>query len=227
MKKKILKTKTTKTLLITLLISVFASTLIINLGRANPIAVPIIEVQSPQNKLYNLNKIELIFLAPSIVLPENRSFSSFSYSIDGFREVPIDGNTTITGLSWGSHSVVVYGEDDLGYVESSQTVYFDVIFSTTWIIILIVLLIAILGLWAYFKKLKYHKQKNSLWYLVTNNRSFTVTLILAVISTILAYFWFSNSDIAINAFIFPCLLWIFALSIYLGFKKEQKRNLKQ
>lgn len=52
--------------------------------------------------------------------------SWMGYSLDGQGNVTIVGNTTLTGLSDGSHQVIVYADDTLGNMGASQTVYFTV-----------------------------------------------------------------------------------------------------
>jgi len=122
-------------------------------SRANPIVPPYIDIQSPQNKIYSSSEIELNFVAPSMELPENTQFTSFSYSLDGSSQVAIEGNTTIAGLPWGSHNIIVYAQDNEGLTYFSQTVHFDVVISTVWVLAaLIVAAIVGLGLLAYFKK---------------------------------------------------------------------------
>ena len=106
---------------------------------ANPIVVPIIDLVSPKECLYNNNQIELVFdsTAPKEL---NITFTSFSYSLDGKPEIPISGNTTVNGLSMGTHSLVVYGRDTEGFRHNSQLVHFDVYISSALIIAIPVLL---------------------------------------------------------------------------------------
>jgi hypothetical protein len=107
---------------------------------ANPIAVPTIDLMSPKGGTYNTNQIELVFVAPSPnVLFSNITFTSFSYSLDGEPLIPISGNTTISGLSAGTHTLLVYGHTD-GATERSQTVHFDVYISSLLIVAMPVIL---------------------------------------------------------------------------------------
>lgn len=48
------------------------------------------------------------------------------YSLDGENNVTIAGNTTLIGLSAGTHNVTVYAWDDAGNVGASDTVSFSV-----------------------------------------------------------------------------------------------------
>lgn len=106
---------------------------------ANPIAVPLIDLVSPKECIYNNNQIELVFESTA---PEemNITFTSFTYSIDGKTEIPISGNTTLDGLAMGTHSVVVHGLDTDGLRHDSQLVHFDVYIPSAWIIAIPVLL---------------------------------------------------------------------------------------
>lgn len=144
------------TLILTLLFSAVPGTLIVNLAQANPIVPADIEVYSPENKVYYSNEVELGFIAPSRYIYPRINFTSFSYSFDGQANVTISGNTTVTGLSWGTHSLVVYGEDTDGNTGSSMAVHFDVFFPIAWIITAIAILAVVgIGLLVYFKKRKH------------------------------------------------------------------------
>jgi len=125
-----------------------------NLVNANPIVPPYIHIQSPQNKIYSSNEIELNFVAPSVELPENTYFTSFSYCLDNFAVVTIEGNLTLIGLPWGSHSIIVYAQDNEGLSYFSQTVYFDVLFSTALVLVAFIvgIAVAVIGLLVYLKK---------------------------------------------------------------------------
>ena len=47
------------------------------------------------------------------------------YSIDHQANETILGNTTLTGLSYGSHSLTLYANGSFGNTGASQTIYFD------------------------------------------------------------------------------------------------------
>ena len=80
---------------------------------------PIIAVLSPENKTYNTADVNLNFTV-------NELFSWIGYSIDAEDNVTISGNTTLTALSEGSHSLVVYANDTVGNVGTSEVTYFDI-----------------------------------------------------------------------------------------------------
>ncbi len=131
------------TLTLALLISALVGAMSVNLVKANPFVTPDIWVNSPQNrKVYSSSEVELIFVAPAVI-DSNINFTSFSYSLDGQAKVAIAGNTTLTHLSWGSHSLVVYGTDAAGNVRVSWEIYFDIVYSTKWAAIAIVILVPV------------------------------------------------------------------------------------
>jgi len=156
------RTATALTIVIALLLSGLLGTLIGNLAHANPVVPADIEVYSPENTIYYSNEVEIGFIAPSRYNYPQINFTSFSYSLDGQSNVTISGNTTIAGLSWGAHSLVIYGEDTDGNTGSSMTVHFDVFFPITWIIIAITISTVVgMGLLVYFKKRKHQDISSS------------------------------------------------------------------
>ncbi len=114
-------------------------------------APPKITVLSITNKTYDNQNLAL-----SLNLNENASW--ISYSLDKQGNTAVQGNTTLKGLSYGSHNIVVYANDTVGNVGSSDTIYFNVAkpFPTAQAIAASIGLIAVLvtGLLVYFKKRK-------------------------------------------------------------------------
>lgn len=94
---------------------------------------PKITILSPKNETYTINNISLTF-----TISENSSW--MGYSLDGQANVTITGNATLTGLSEGTHSLVIYATDATGYTSASETVYFTIKiqqsepFSPLWVI---------------------------------------------------------------------------------------------
>jgi len=112
---------------------------------------PAISIASPENKTYTTTDVPLNFTV-------TESVSWIAYSLDGQANVTVTGNTTLTGLSDGSHSLKVYANDTDGNAGASETIYFSVSqeaepFPTTWIVAAIVL-VAVVGaaLLVYFVK---------------------------------------------------------------------------
>jgi hypothetical protein len=111
---------------------------------------PAIAVFSVENKTYRTSEVALDFAVNEVV-------SQISYVLDGQENVTISGNTTLTGLTDGLHSVTVYAKDLVGNTGVSETIYFsvDMPFPTT-IVIASAIPVAIIGvgLLVYFKKRK-------------------------------------------------------------------------
>lgn len=69
-----------------------------------------------ENQTYSTNNITLSF---TVSQP-----STFEYNNNGQENITIAGNTTLTGLSVGPQSLVVYAKDIFGKVGTSETVNF-------------------------------------------------------------------------------------------------------
>ncbi len=78
-----------------------------------------ISVLFPENKTYATTDIPL-------EITVNRIFFGTSYSLDEQENVTIIGNTTLTGLSEGPHTIIVYIEDTPGNISASNIVHFTV-----------------------------------------------------------------------------------------------------
>ena len=81
---------------------------------------PTISIVSPENNTYIEPPVHLKFTV-------SKSTSWIGYSLDGQANVTITGNTTITGLPEGPHSLVVYATDTDGNTGASETIYFTAI----------------------------------------------------------------------------------------------------
>jgi parallel beta-helix repeat protein len=80
---------------------------------------PIITVLSPENKTYPSKDVAL-------TLALNKLTLWIGYSLDFQANTTIGGNTTITGLSEGTHSITVYANDTGGNMGYSDPVHFSV-----------------------------------------------------------------------------------------------------
>lgn len=80
---------------------------------------PTITVVSPENRTYAASSVPLNFTL-------NKPTSWIGYSLDAQHNVAITGNTTLSGLSYGSHNITVYANDTSGNIGSSGTVFFTV-----------------------------------------------------------------------------------------------------
>jgi len=92
----------------------------IKLGPSGKITIPpTVSIVSPENKTYNVKDVPLTFTV-------NEAASWIGYSLDGQMNVTITGNTTLTGLSDGSHSLVVHANDTAGNTGASEIIYFTI-----------------------------------------------------------------------------------------------------
>ena len=80
---------------------------------------PTISIVSPENKTYTASNVSLTFSV-------NELTSWIGYSLDGQANVTITENTTLTVLSLGEHSLIVYAKDTAGNTGTSETIYFSV-----------------------------------------------------------------------------------------------------
>jgi parallel beta-helix repeat protein len=113
--------------------------------------VPNVSLLSPENRTYDASKVQLVFSVDG-------SISSIAYSLDDKANATIDGNTTISGISQGTHHVVVYVKDLAGNMGSSVRVYFGVSVGgetpiVQWVVIVIVAgVVVTVALLVYFRR---------------------------------------------------------------------------
>jgi len=114
---------------------------------------PTISILSPEYKTYATSDVHLTFTV-------SESASWIGYSLDGQANVTIAGNTTLSGLPDGTHTITVYANDTAGNMGASEMVYFTIETLEpepfpTWIVAIIVI-IAVFGvtLLVYFTKVK-------------------------------------------------------------------------
>ena len=115
---------------------------------------PVVSVVSPQNKTYNESSVPLSFTV-------DKPASWMGYSLDGKDNITIAGNITLTELSNGNHTLIVYANDTSGNIGVSETIRFDVEAPEAFPITLVAgasgALVAVvgIGLFCYFKKRKH------------------------------------------------------------------------
>jgi len=85
------------------------------------ITPPEITILSPENTTYSTTSIDLNY-----TIYDFSAIDWTGYSLDGAANVTITGNTTLTGLSYDSHNIIVYANDTYGNMGSSDRVYFTV-----------------------------------------------------------------------------------------------------
>jgi hypothetical protein len=71
------------------------------------------------NGTYQQNNLTLSFAT-------DKATSWMGYSLDGKANTTIAGNTTLTTLASGTHSLTIYANDTVGNMGSSKTVYFNI-----------------------------------------------------------------------------------------------------
>ena len=96
-----------------------------NMGRSDMInftiqdvITPAVSVLSPLNKTYGVTAIPLAFTV-------DESVEWMVFSLDEQANVTISSNTTLPGMSEGSHNLVVYARDIAGNTGASSIVYFS------------------------------------------------------------------------------------------------------
>ena len=101
---------------------------------------PIISLTEPQNSDFNQSSVPLTFTLnqPVILDPTMLTYSLagltatypdvswVGYSLDGQTNQTVTGNTTLSGLTTGTHNLTVYAKDDYGNVGSSETIFFTI-----------------------------------------------------------------------------------------------------
>jgi hypothetical protein len=80
---------------------------------------PIIVVQSPENKAYGANEVQLNFTI-------SEAISWLAYNLDGGDDVLIDMNITLAGLSNGAHVLTIHAADQVGNIGVSEAVHFSI-----------------------------------------------------------------------------------------------------
>ena len=115
-------------------------------------AYPEVSILSLKNETYAKPEFHLNFTV-------NEPVSWIGYSLDGQENVTITGNTTLSGLSSGLHSIIVYANDTVGNVVGSEAVTFIITepFPTTLVVVASGMSIATVSavLLIYFKKRKH------------------------------------------------------------------------
>lgn len=80
---------------------------------------PVVSLLSANNKTYKTSNVPLDFTI-------DEPFSQIKYSLDRQENITIIGNTTLTGLSYGTHNVTVYARDEAGNIGASETKHFSI-----------------------------------------------------------------------------------------------------
>jgi len=117
-----------------------------------------LSIISPISQLYIESIVPLTFTV-------DKPVSWMGYSLDGQNNVTLDGNITVTNLTNGLHSIIVYANGTFGKIGTSQTTNFTIVnpiveqhqpFPTVPIVaVSIVTVLLVAGLLVYFKKHKH------------------------------------------------------------------------
>jgi hypothetical protein len=86
---------------------------------------PNILILSPANKTYTADNSTTASIPLNFTVNEN--VSQVAFNLDGQGDISIGGNTTLSGLSIGSHNVTVYARDLTGKTGTSETVNFTIV----------------------------------------------------------------------------------------------------
>jgi len=123
---------------------------------------PNIGVLSPENKTYSVDSVPVTFTV-------DESPSWIGYSVDGHANVTTLGNTTLSELLDGTHSLVVYANDTAGNTGASETISFSIepppleSFNPLWIMIAIVIIGgAVTASLIYFTKIQKSNRENQM-----------------------------------------------------------------
>jgi hypothetical protein len=103
---------------------------------------PAVFLTSPSNTTYTENMVKLQFTI-------NES-ASVGYILDGQEMISVTQNPTLmlSGLSDGTHSIMLYAQDESGNIATTQTVYFTIdtleTFPTLWVLVTIFALLTLI-----------------------------------------------------------------------------------
>ena len=141
------RTAVALTLILVLMFSGVAGAILVKVAKANPFPTePVISIESPANKTYNVNS--LVLGVTIVTKYDGYYFTSarrlVSYSIDGKADVPIaetdysynrdekastsNGSAILTELTDGPHKLTVYAkyDYDVHIIESQSSIYFTI-----------------------------------------------------------------------------------------------------
>jgi hypothetical protein len=116
-----------------------------------PPILPYVRLLLPQNANFNTSTIQFDFAV-------DKPVSQIEYSLDCRVNVTVIGNTTLTGLTNGSHNVTVYATDEAGNTGTSETILFNVEVSEAFPVLPLALALVVIriaagaGLLLYFRK---------------------------------------------------------------------------
>jgi parallel beta-helix repeat protein len=124
-------------------------------GRSPP---PTISIIAPENKTYTSSDVPFAFTV-------NEETSKLVYSLDGQANVTITGNSTLSRVSNGTHTLVLYAQNSFGDTSASGIVYFTVSVAGLGLLPILVAAIAtvtvvLVAVLVYLRKLRRRSGKN-------------------------------------------------------------------
>ena len=115
---------------------------------------PKILFQLAENQTFRESSVPLVFSID--VFSSNKALNWTGYSLDGQENVTTNGNTTLTGLASGQHSIIIYANDTYGNMGASVKANFTISqpFPITVVVAAsgVTALIVVVGLLVYLKK---------------------------------------------------------------------------
>ena len=122
-------------------------------------SVSVVELVSPLNQVYNESSVDLVFVV-------DRPVSLLYYCVDGGVNATVAGNTTLSELLGGVHSMTVFAEDKFGNVGVSDTVVFSVAFEPAFLltvpVVVILCVVSVLAVAVLFLFLRRRRSVRSL-----------------------------------------------------------------
>lgn len=106
-------------------VTVYIDDMVQNTGASETITftinkpLPVISILAPENITYSIFEVTLNFTI-------NEDILEIMYCLDGQSNMTINGNTTLTGLTNGVHTLMVYATDTSGNTGKSETIVFTV-----------------------------------------------------------------------------------------------------
>ena len=121
------------------------------------IVPPKITVQSPINQTYHETNVTLDFAV-------DKQFNWVGYSLDGQANITLTGNSTLTNLTYGQHSVTLYANSTFGVLGSYGLIGFTVVqpeapFPNVIAIAVIAITLLVIGTVAGFMYYRRHQRK--------------------------------------------------------------------
>ncbi len=187
--------------------STSTSTVLIKLCPEAGSVKPAVTVYSPESKTYDTCDIPLTFSV------DNQGYI-FTYTLDDQQEKQITGNTTLTGLTVGTHTLVVSIKDSNGVVETSDTVVFttEICFPTGLAVLVVAVVVAVVvAFLVYLKRQKiseYRKKglknlfRKQIFSVIAKNKLlWTLTIIiistgLVFVQVFYPYVYYSSSAVS-------------------------------